>query len=212
MSKHYVSILFLTILNSACSFIGIRREETPAYKILEKEDNKEIREYQPYIKASVTVSGSYDEAVDQAFKKLAGYIFGKNKKKKSITMTAPVLVKTESQPIPMTAPVFIHQSNGLLTMSFIMPAKFTLEDLPIPDDHDISFAPTEKELFAVIRFNGRISEKIHQKRQQELSQWLRQFKNYKENGTGVFAGYDPPWTIPFLRRNEVMIPLTLIRK
>ena len=212
MSKHHVSMLFLTLLNSACSFIGIRREETPAYKILEKEDNKEIREYQPYIKASVTVSGSYDDAVELAFKKLAGYIFGKNKKQKPLPMTAPVLIKTESQPIPMTAPVLIQQTNDLLTMSFIMPAKFTLQELPIPDDHDISFATTEKQLFAVIRFNGRISQKTHQKHQKELSQWLRQFKSYKENGTGFFAGYDPPWTIPFLRRNEVMIPLTIILK
>lgn len=204
---------FKTFFNSIANFFGVRPEENPAYTIIHKTNNKEIREYYPYIKASVTVAGLYDDAVKRAFKKLAAYIFGQNKTKMPMSMTAPVLIEHESELIPMTAPVLINnQEKGFLTMSFIMPAKYTLEHLPRPSDPTISFEKTQTTIFAVIRFSGRARITMQQEQKEALMNWVNTLGDYEANGPSLFAGYDPPWTISFLRRNEIMIPLRRLYK
>lgn len=204
------SIVLLFFLSS-CSFFGIQNEEGPKYRILKKDGDFEIREYEPYIIAKTTVKGTYEEASGKAFKILAGYIFGKNKNDKKIAMTSPVEVKAKnSKKIAMTAPVEMRSEGKSFTMAFSMPSKYTMKDLPRPEDDRVAFEKINSKIVAVHRFTWFLSEKRSEKKALELRKWLEQFKTYKTKKGYTFAGYNPPWTIPFLRRNEVFVELESI--
>ncbi len=203
-----MTALFTLLSFSSCSVFGIQNEESPKYKVLEKKGEFEIREYSPYIIAKITVKGDYDESSGQAFKILAGYIFGKNKGENKISMTSPVLMKNEPQKIAMTSPVVMNQTEDSFSMTFSMPSKYTLENLPEPLDNRIKFEKVEAQIIASHRFSWFSSKKKNRKKAKELRDWLTNFKNYKANEGHSFAGYNPPWTLPFLKRNEVHIRLS----
>ncbi len=192
-------------------FLGIRREEAPEHKVLKLDGRYEIREYSGYVCAHVEVANHQNEraAVKEAFMKLARYIFGANTTKDTLAMNAPVLVEQQySEQITMTAPVLIeHPNTKLIRMSFIMPRSYRLETLPVPDDADISFTQVNAHLAGVIKYSGRSNLIKQEQRTDELRAWLKQQQNYREAGKAIFAGYDPPWTIGFRRKNEIIIPL-----
>ena len=198
----------------ACSVFGIRSEENPKYVVVHQLDDKEIRTYSTYIAAKTTVSGEYKQAQREAFKILAGYIFGGNEKKQQISMTAPVAVApstgSQSEKISMTAPVMVAGSAQTWTMTFMMPSAYRLEDLPTPNDKRIQFETVPAKTFGVIRFSGLENDRKNGEKTTDLREWLGRYPQYKVIGNPVFAGYDPPWTIPFLRRNEMMLELQLI--
>lgn len=177
--------------------------ETPSYSVIRKENEFELREYPAYIKAEVDVTEtSFKRAIYKGFNVLAGYIFGNNIKTEKIAMTSPVQV-SESQQIAMTTPVTIS-GNGSYTMSFIMPAEYTLETLPIPKDKAIRFTSVPRHRMAVIRFNGFFPEARIRKGEQRLREWVEK-EGLKPEGDFIVAGYNPPWVPGFLARNEVMI-------
>jgi hypothetical protein len=199
------------LLAAGCSLFGVGSEEQPNYKILAKEDNKEIRQYDSYIIAKTTISGSFKDAQSKGFRILAGYIFGKNKSQQKIAMTAPVVQKSESEKISMTAPVVISPNeNKTWTMTFSMPSKFTLETLPVPTDERVKIEKVEGKLVAALTFSGFWSESINSNKGQELTHWMKDYKEYQLSSAPMFAGYNPPWTLPFLRRNEMLIELKRI--
>ena len=183
--------------------------ETPTYKIVKKEKIFELREYNSYIIAKVQVKAKkYDEATTMGFRLLADFIFGNNTKKTKISMTAPVIQQQDSsEKIAMTTPVTVESiKNCIYTISFTMPKKYSLKDLPIPNNKDVSFEEIQAFKAAVIRFSGFVNEKTNLEKTEELKNWLKKNK-IQPQGNFQTARYDPPWTPWFLRRNEVVVQI-----
>lgn len=216
--SNFMSLLgsgLMVVVTTGCSVFGVRSEEQPRYEVLYKQENKEIRKYQAHIVAKTTVEGSFEEAQSIGFKILAGYIFGKNKSQKKIAMTAPV-VQGASESISMTAPVILSPSQkgdasgvGAWTMTFSMPSEYSMETLPTPEDKRIFIEEVPPKYVAAYMFSGFWNESKNQKLGNELLSWIEQNKKYKVISMPMFAGYDPPWTLPFFRRNEMLIELKL---
>lgn len=181
--------------------------EEPPYTASLKDGDLEVREYPSLIAAEVTVSGERGDAISAGFRLLAGYIFGGNTKKQSIAMTAPVTqTATESEKIAMTAPVTQSGSEAGWTVRFIMPQGYTLETLPTPNDPKVKLVPLAPARFAVVQFSGLAKEPDIIEQTQLLNSYITKQK-LTPTGLATLARYDPPWTLWFLRRNEVMIPV-----
>lgn len=171
------------------------------YTVLENDKEYEIRETKKHLIAQTTITGNFQNSQNNSFNILAGYIFGKNKTKESIAMTTPVIEK-ESEKIAMTAPVIEKESNSKERIySFVLPSKYTLETLPEPLDSRVKIKEVEPEKIAVLRFSGFYSEKKIQAKKEELKKYLE--RDGIEYSTLSWAGYNPPWTPPFMRRIEV---------
>jgi effector-binding domain-containing protein len=182
--------------------------EEPKFTLLEKSEPFELRAYAPLIVAEVKVDGDLDAASNQGFRLIAAYIFGKNQVSEKISMTAPVGIESSDQnksaKIAMTAPVGIESAGNQWTVSFVMPAEYTLASLPKPLDPRVKIREVPAEKRAVVIFSGFYNlEKVEEKTQ-ALRDWMKS-KNLKPSGEPQFARYNPPWTLPFMRRNEVMI-------
>jgi len=199
----------LASILTSCSVFGKSSVETLEYKVIKKSNGFEIREYKPYIAATTTVQGEFKTAQNKAFRVLAGYIFGDNKKNKKINMTAPVLQEKdeeeESQKIAMTAPVLQEKTEQGWSMTFSMPSKYSLADLPEPNTDKITFTKVDSKKFATIRFNGKSSEIRINNKTEELKKWIMSTKKFRIISNAIYAGYNPPWTIPYFRRNEILI-------
>ena len=183
--------------------------EEPKYTVLEKEPPFEVRAYAPMIVAEVQVDGDLDEASSQGFRLIAAYIFGQNQVGEKIAMTAPVMVedqKQKSAKIAMTVPVGIESNAGKWTVSFVMPSEYTMESIPKPINSQVQLRqiPTVKK--AVIGFTGFYNQQKVAEKTLELEQWMKA-RNLQGIGAPNFSRYNPPWTLPFMRRNEVMITL-----
>lgn len=211
MKLKILAVSIVSVLASGCSLFGYGNEEQPEYKIIMKDGNIEVRKYEPYIVAKTTVQGNFEEAQSKGFKVLAGYIFGENKTQKKISMTSPVVQKeAENEKIAMTAPVTLKQEKNnqdSWTMTFSMPSKYTLKDLPSPVNNNIKFEVIPKRLVAAYRFTGFWGKEKNKEKEEQLLKWLADNKSYEPISKAMFAGYNPPWTIPFLRRNEILIEL-----
>ena len=180
--------------------------EIPKYQVLKSEESIEIRLYEPMIIAEVKVEGDRDEGSQQAgFRLIADYIFGNNKVKKDIAMTAPV-EQQKSQKIAMTAPVEQQSADGLWIIRFVMPSEYNLEDLPKPNNDKVDLKEIEEKKFIVIQFSGRISDKNIKKHEKKLMDYIKE-NDITAAGSAKYAFYNPPWTLPFLRRNEVMFEI-----
>jgi hypothetical protein len=196
------------VLTGLGSVFGVRTEEQPRYELLVKDRDYEIRAYAPYMVATTAMTGSRSEGSNEAFRVLAGYIFGKNQRQESMSMTAPVVSKPASEAIEMTAPVVLTPGEQGWSMSFVLPAKYTRETLPLPLDPRIVIRDVPAEMLAVARFTGVAGQDEVQAQQRLLRDWLDGHADAYEAEAGYrFAGYDPPFTLPLLRRNEVMIPV-----
>lgn len=197
-----VAALFLAWV--AFGYFG-SRVETLSYTVLSSDKEYEIRELPEHIIAETTISGNFDDASGEAFNILAGYIFGKNKKKQSISMTSPV-IENEYEKIAMTAPVVEQDSvANQKVFSFVMPAEYTMETLPEPLNKRITIKKVESKKIAVLTFSGFYSENKINEKKQLLKQYLD--RDGLEYSTISWAGYNPPWTPPFMRRLEVWAEL-----
>lgn len=179
--------------------------EQPDYKLVESQDNIEIRDYAPMILAQVEVSGERKQAISEGFKILADYIFGNNTANKKMAMTAPVTNEL-SEKMAMTAPVLQEQHMDKWKVRFVMPKKYTLETLPKPNSKDVVLIPLPPRRFAVIRFSGIADDGNIQRHTDQLKAYILS-EALKPVGETILAFYNPPWTLPFLRRNEVMIEI-----
>jgi hypothetical protein len=190
----------------ACSVFGIRSEENPKYEVIAVDGDKEIRSYAPYIVAKTTIKGDFKNAQSAAFRVLAGYIFGANEKKQSITMTAPVVQSKaeKGEKLDMTAPVVQSKSDDGWQMAFMMPSKYKLEDLPTPNDKRIQFEKVPAKIMGAIRYSGRGLEATNAEKANELKSWLVANGQYEITSEPQYAGFDPPWTLPLFRKNEML--------
>jgi len=178
--------------------------EEPKYFVIENAPPFELRVYEPLILAEVKVEGDMDSASSQGFRLIAAYIFGKNRVNEKISMTIPVSLEEKSTKIAMTAPVGIESNQSISTVSFVMPSQYTLASLPQPLDEKVQLREVPATKKAVIMFSGFYSEEKVKEKTVELEKWI-QANNLQPIGLPNFARYNPPWTLPFLRRNEVMI-------
>ncbi|OBF16757.1 heme-binding protein [Mycobacterium sp. ACS4331] len=186
--------------------VGIRvGTEEPLYVAEPLGSGVEIRRYGPRIAAETTVLEDEDQARNTGFRRLAGYIFGGNSRQTSIAMTAPVAQSSEK--IAMTAPVAqARDPQGGSVIRFFMPAKWSLQTLPTPNDDQVRLVEVPAETYAVLRYTGDRSPAAVTERTDELLNILRN-KGIKTTGEAVSWFYDPPWTIPWRRRNEVAVPV-----
>ena len=196
---------FSAIGLTACSLVGIRGEAEPKYRVVAQVGVVEIREYGPRIAAETTVLGDEYAARSAGFRRIAGYIFGGNRTKQSIAMTAPVAF---SQKIDMTAPVAQQRdASGAWVVRFFMPADLTMETLPRPNDSSVRLVTIPSETVAVLRFSGATTPSAVAEHKAVLLKGLADGP-WKPQGEPVAWFYDPPWTLPFLRRNEVAVVVT----
>jgi hypothetical protein len=179
--------------------------EKPDYKVLQSEHNIEIRLYEPMIIAEVDVEGKREDAVRDGFRLIADYIFGNNKVQRDISMTAPVQ-QQESQKIAMTAPVQQQSTGRSWQISFVMPSKYSIESLPQPNNDRVQLKKILSKKFIVIKFSGTNSNKNLAEHEKKLMSYLED-KKFKIIGSPKYAFYSPPWTLPFMRRNEVMLEI-----
>ena len=199
----YLLIFLSTIYLSSCVTVGIEKAK---YRVAIKEGKFEIREYSSKIVAEIVVDTDFDDAGNVAFRKLFDYISGNNRKKESISMTAPVNQKARSEKISMTAPVNQYQSKGRFVVSFVMPSKYTMESLPEPLDSNVVLREVPSGKFAAIRYSGSWGKKRYEAQKELLEEFIIN-KGLKISGEAIFARYDPPFQLSFLRRNEVLIPV-----
>lgn len=150
------------------------------------------------------VKGDYKSSGNRAFQSLAGYIFGNNRKQQKIAMTAPVMQEQQFETMAMTAPVLQQQAGEVWQMAFVLPSEYSLTTAPIPLDSAVKIQSFPNKKVAVICYSGRLTEPAIAAKSQELKQWLIA-NGYKAVSPPRSAAYDPPWTLLFLRRNEVHI-------
>lgn len=166
----------------------------------------EVRDYPALVAAEVSVGGQRRDAASKGFRLLAGYIFGGNTRKQRIAMTAPVTqAPTGGEKIAMTAPVLLS-GGGPWTIRFIMPRGSTLETLPTPNNPAVKLTGIGPARVAVIKFSGLAKQADVDAKTLALSQFMKAQK-LAATGPASLAQYDPPWTLWFMRRNEVMIPV-----
>ena len=196
----------------AVGLVSVAGIETPEYEVVSSHEGYEIREYKPYIAAEVTMEGDYRGAMNGGFRTLADYIFGNNAKadgstdSESIAMTAPVMEQAAaSEDIAMTAPVTEQQTkSGARVVSFIMPSEYTMETIPKPNNPDVTLVEVPAKRYAAHRFSGRVPLKKADSKKQFLLDALAR-DGVTTVGEPMLAQYNPPWTPPFMRRNEVLI-------
>ncbi|MBD3257607.1 heme-binding protein [candidate division GN15 bacterium] len=204
-----MSILASLFLN-ACSVIGAGSYEEPAYTLVEKDGKIEIREYEPFLIAKTVVSGDYDRASGDGFNRLAAYIFGENRSKAEMAMTTPVIQEEANgeagEKMDMTTPLVQEESGNGWMMAFVIPAKYTMETVPEPIDSNVILEQVPGRLVAAIRYSGMTDEEKMADKEAELRAWLEE-RDFNILSDARSARYDPPWTLPFLRRNEILIDI-----
>jgi len=182
------------------------RTEQPRYTVVESQQAIELRDYAPMIVAETEVAGSRESAINAGFRILADYIFGNNQAAQHVPMTAPVTQRA-SEKMPMTAPVMQQAEQGAWRGRFVMPSRFTLETLPKPNNPAVTLRAEPACLRAVIRFSGRpVADRLKEQTGDPMA--FIEVRVLPVAGEPVYAFYDPPWTLPFLRRNEVMVEIT----
>ena len=178
--------------------------EEPDYDILENAKDFELRRYDSYLVAETFVEEDFDDAGNEGFRRLFAYISGENRKKASISMTAPVSQEEDYEEIAMTAPVVQQREAGKWRVTFVMPSEYTLETLPEPLDERVKLKKVEGKLVAALKYSGTWSRKRYEQKREELES-LIQKRGLTLAGEPVFARYNPPFMPWFLRRNEVLI-------
>lgn len=181
---------------------GKVNEETPKFKLVKKTEIYEIREYEPQIRAEVDIN-TEELSTSSGFQSLAGYIFGDNVSSSSIEMTAPVTTQ-KNEVIEMTAPVTTQKKNNTTTMAFILPSKYkSLKDLPTPNNKHVRLVQDEPQTMAVLTFGGSWDEETVKEKEKELRNALEKDNVEISNPSPLLFRYNPPFTLWFLRTNEI---------
>jgi hypothetical protein len=199
-----------------CSVVGIRTTPEPSHEVLLSERGMELRQYESQLIAETFVENivhsmpgdqekkHFRHSGNQGFRRLAGYIFGGNTSKEEIAMTAPVLQEELSEEIAMTAPVLQEERADGWWMAFVLPEGYTLESAPEPNDSRVSLREVPATRIATLRYSGWNSPGKMAKHEGTLREWLKA-EGLEAVGEPRMASFDPPWTLPFMRRNEVQI-------
>jgi len=179
--------------------------EEPNYTVLYEDGNVEYRQYEPYLVSETVIENSddYKDAGNEGFRRLFKYITGANQGQAKIAMTTPV-AQAPSEKISMTVPVQQGQSADGWRVSFMLPTEYTLETAPVPTDSRVYVREVPGRLMAVLQFSGRWTEKNYTRRQTELMESVNA-ESINAIGEMQRAAYNAPFSLPFLRRNEVMV-------
>ena len=209
--KFLASLLTVFTLNSI-STLAMAIEE-PKYETLRKEEPFELRKYAPYLVAETTVEADMDKASNQGFRRIADFIFGNNqvsspdkttdtKQKVStkIAMTAPVVV----EPLDVGDKPMMGSDNW--RVFFVMPSEYSEATLPKPNNPDVKIRSVPQKYYAVLNYSGFNGSTKIQENSEQLSLWIQK-NNLKAVGAPKLARYDPPWTLPMFRRNEILIEI-----
>lgn len=180
--------------------------EEPEYQVVQRLEGIEVRQYAPYVVAEVTVPGPAEQAGNQAFPLLAGYIFGKNKGERKFAMTAPVTQAPVPMKMEMTAPVTQAPSAGGYLVQFVLPRGVSLASAPEPIDPRVTVREVAPVRRAVISFSGFWSQSNYQSHLDQLRAGLTS-AGMRWTGEPVYSRYDAPWTPWFMRRNEIWLAL-----
>lgn len=213
-------ILQLTLLGTSFfSPIAMAIEE-PRYEVLVSDGPFEIRRYAPMLVAETFVDGDMDAASNKGFRLIADFIFGNNQlpgsdQKSKIAMTAPVTVEPQSSKIAMTAPVTIEPQSADTSLEsaqrwrihFVMPSSYTLETIPKPRNDAVRLREIPAKYFAVHKFSWLNTQSRVEQKTQEILQWAQQ-RSLQMLGAPQLARYDPPWTLPMFKRNEIMVEVS----
>jgi effector-binding domain-containing protein len=204
--RQSAALLLLNLLLLALGGIDAVAVEEVKYRVLESSGDFELRQYESSLGAETTVEGEFHEVGNEGFRRLFDYISGKNRKKESIPMTAPVSQEPSSEKIPMTAPVNQEKVGGAWRITFLMPSALTMETLPEPLDSRVKLVKIPGRLMAALSYSGTWSRERYEDKEKRLKELIRQ-RGLKIEGEPVFARYNPPFMPWFLRRNEVLIPV-----
>jgi hypothetical protein len=196
---------FLYVVCILFSGVILAATEEPKYSVLLKEDAFELRQYAPQLVAETAVNGDMDSASSQGFRAIADFIFGNNK--------APG--QNTSAKIAMTAPVTVQpraNDNSLREardwrIQFVMPSEYTMATLPKPNNQAVQLREVPAQRFAVLRYSGLNTASKVEDKTQELLTWVKT-KNWQMVGSPQLSRYDPPWTLPMWRRNEIRVEVT----
>jgi hypothetical protein len=180
--------------------------EEPKYIVVREYNGFEVREYAPYLVAEVLVPGPGEEAGNQGFRILAGYIFGNNRGERKISMTAPVAQSPAPAKIEMTAPVTQAATSGGYVVQFTMPSGYTLETLPEPLDPQVKLKEVAGGRFAVIRYSGTWSERNYTEHLEKLERGI-EAAGLRTTGAPIYSRYNAPFVPWFMRRNEIWLKL-----
>lgn len=186
-------------------YLTVRNVPMSKYAVVAQKDGYEIRQYEPYILAETPMQ---DESGNSGFRELFAYISGANTANAKLAMTVPVLQSgaAEGRKIAMTAPVLRTQGDGGERMAFVMPPGLKLEDLPRPTSAKVTLRAVPGKRTAALRYSGRGSQKTVQKKTRQLEAALER-DGLRATAAPVSAFYNPPFTAPFMRRNEVLIEI-----
>ena len=197
------SIIALFLIVGVLAGPVISNVEKPDYKIIQSEQNIEIRQYDPMIIAEVEVDGKREDAIRDGFRLIADYIFGNNTVEQNISMTAPVQQKEK---IAMTSPVQQQLAGKSWQISFVMPSEYSMESLPVPNNNRVRLKEILTKKFIVIEFSGSNSNENVFGHENQLMNYI-EANQINIIGSPKYAFYNAPLTLPFLRRNEVMIEI-----
>lgn len=196
--KRVIGVMALGILAAAAvwtagSLYVMKDVKSPAYEVLKVADGYEVRRYPAMLVARTEASG--DSEADSLFRVLAGFIFGGNDQDQEIAMTAPVFMAGNTGP-PGEQP--------LPAMQFIMPAQFTVDTLPSPRDERVEIREVPSRVIAARRFGWFAAEEV---RREQLARLMAALERDGVTAAGepVYAGYQPPFSVPFLKRHEMMV-------
>lgn len=202
--------LVCALLLTGCSVFGVRSgtEQTSYTVVARLDDNTEVRRYPPQLAAETAVAPDESSGRNKAFRALFNYISGANRPQTTVAMTAPVETKPAPAKIAMTAPVeTTAQASGPYVMRFFLPAGFTPETAPEPTDPTVRIVEVPERTMAVLRFSGSRGSTSVARHVNELDRVVAGSR-WRAVGEPTTLFYDPPWTISFLRRNEVAVPVT----
>ena len=183
--------------------------EEPAYEVVSSHGEVEIRRYEPMILAETRVDSQFEEAGNEAFRRLFGYISGNNTTRSKIAMTAPVVQEATSQKIAMTAPVVQEADASGWRVAFVVPSEFSWDTTAQPTDSRVELRLVPERTMAVLRFSGTWGEARFAEHERKLRESVAEL-GLEAVGEAVYARYNPPFTPWFMRRNEVMIPVARI--
>lgn len=200
------AIIAALFLLSSIASTAMAIEEAP-YKVIKSDGMFELRDYAPQVLAEIIVDGDLEGAGSKAFRPLFDYISGANQARSKMAMTAPVSQEPSGEKIAMTAPVGQQQVEGQWAVSFMMPAAYTMDTLPAPVDPRIALRQVPARRVAAVRYSGFWSEAKYLLHKEKLAQWIAA-NGLAASGEPIWARYNAPFTLWFLRRNEVLIPVT----
>jgi len=205
LARTIAVVAFASLLSLGCAAVGNVKE--PKYTVRESDGDFELRRYASRVVATTEVPGDWGEAGNEGFRRLGGYIFGKNRGRARIAMAAPVGQQrgdVEPAKIAMTAPVGQQRDGDHWTVTFTMPEGETLSTLPEPEDARVVLRELPPALVAVVRFSGRWTDERMSERGEALRGWVAA-RGLATIGAPEVNRYDPPFMPWFLRRNEVWL-------